>query len=122
MERDMGYAKIENGKVTAIFDEQAEELIPFAGVVQVGWNFANSTFYPNPPAPPVPPSAWEAYQIQALGLLGESDLVALRCFKEGVTFPEEWRGYVLALRAIVRAASGDASLPLPARPDFPAGT
>lgn len=50
--------------------------------------------------------------------LDASDMTAMRCFKAGVVFPTAWKNYVSALRSIVSGGAG----PLPARPDFPAGT
>lgn len=50
--------------------------------------------------------------------LDKSDIVALRCFKAGVLFPQEWQDYVTALRAIVNGAPG----PLPDPPSYPKGT
>lgn len=50
--------------------------------------------------------------------LTTSDLVALRCVKAGITFPAEWRAYIVSLRGIVNGAE----VPLPSQPDFPAGT
>lgn len=54
----------------------------------------------------------------AVAALDATDAVAIRCFKAGVAFPDEWRVYVAQLREIVRADSGE----LPKRPAFPEGT
>lgn len=51
----------------------------------------------------------------ALSALLQSDMVALRCFKASIPFPEEWKDYVLALRSVV---SGE-SEKMPEKPDFP---
>jgi hypothetical protein len=50
--------------------------------------------------------------------LAKSDSVALRCVKAGAAFPSAWQDYVAELRAIVNGAVE----PLPAQPDFLAGT
>lgn len=47
--------------------------------------------------------------------LAKSDMVALRCFKASVPFPEEWKDYVLALRSVVNGESEE----MPEKPDFP---
>jgi hypothetical protein len=44
-----------------------------------------------------------------------SDMVAIRCFKSGISFPPEWKTYVNACRAIVKGAAE----PLPEQPPFP---
>lgn len=44
--------------------------------------------------------------------LDRSDMTALRCFKAGVSFPDEWKTYVTALR------NGT----LPTQPAYPKGT
>jgi hypothetical protein len=75
-------------------------------------------------ADPGPTAAelWAAHQAQAQAALDASDMVALRCFKAGVAFPSEWLSYVSALRAVVRATSGDPTQALPTRPAYPSGT
>lgn len=50
--------------------------------------------------------------------LDKSDMVAIRCFKSGVEFPDDWKQYVASLRAIVNIGTGD----LPIRPNFPSDT
>ena len=55
---------------------------------------------------------------EAKAALNKSDLVALRCFKNGVPFPAEWATYCAALRAIVVSGVG----PVPAQPDYPKGS
>ncbi len=55
---------------------------------------------------------------QALVALASSDVVAIRCVKAGVQFPDEWREYVAQLRTIV----GGVSDPLPDPPAYPEGT
>lgn len=62
----------------------------------------------------------------ALTKLTDTDLVALRCVKAGVAFPQEWLDYVNALRA-VRSSPTILDLPEPPKnPDgsvaYPAGT
>lgn len=65
---------------------------------------------------------WQDYQAKAQVELDKTDLVALRCFKAGVVFPDTWATYVGALRAIVSASSGDYSKALPKRPNYPSGS
>ena len=65
---------------------------------------------------------WAAYKSQAQAALDASDITALRCVKAGVAFPSEWLTYVTALRAIVKASTGDPTQPLPTRPAYPANT
>ena len=55
---------------------------------------------------------------EAQAALDRSDLVALRCFKNGVSFPAEWATYCAALRAIVVSGVG----PLPVQPAYPEGS
>lgn len=66
---------------------------------------------------------WAARQSAAQAALDFNDRVAIRCLKAGVSYPAEWRNHDNALRAILRAASGDPTLPTPPHPaEFPAGT
>lgn len=58
------------------------------------------------------------YKAEAQAALDKSDLVALRCFKNGVSFPAEWATYCAALRAIVVSGVG----PVPAQPAYPKGS
>ena len=67
-------------------------------------------------------TSWLLYQGNAQMALDKSDRTILRCSEYGVTVPAAWITYRAALRAIVGAASGDASQALPKRPVFPAGT
>lgn len=67
-------------------------------------------------------ATWAAYQAGARAALDKTDTVALRCWKAGKAFPADWAAYTEALRAIVKAESGDPTQPLPSPPDYPAGT
>ena len=58
------------------------------------------------------------HKAEAQAALDKSDLVALRCFKNGVLFPAEWATYCTALRAIVVSGVG----PLPVQPAYPEGS
>lgn len=60
---------------------------------------------------PSPPD-WPSLALEALT---ESDLVAIRAIKAGISYPLEWQAYDEALRAIVNGSSG----PLPERPEHP---
>ena len=58
--------------------------------------------------------------------LTDTDLVAMRCFKAGVAFPQEWLDYVTALR-VVRSSPTIIDLPSPPLNEdgsvkYPAGT
>ena len=66
--------------------------------------------------------SWATYQRTAMSALDASDRVIVRCAEHGVTVPDAWKAYRVALRAIASATSGDASQPLPAIPAYPAGT
>ena len=63
-----------------------------------------------------------ALKKEATTLLLKTDATAIRCFKAGVVFPESWRSYVSALRAIVRAETWSESLIVPPAPEYPDGT
>lgn len=53
--------------------------------------------------------------------LDATDLVCLRCYKAGVSYPAAWQAYTMALRAIV-SGTDTTSTALPTRPAYPAGT
>lgn len=65
------------------------------------------------PAPPPPD-----YKALAQAALDRSDVTVVRCVSAGLAVPAEWQAYRVALRAIVNSGVG----PLPARPDYPAGS
>jgi hypothetical protein len=67
-------------------------------------------------------AAWSAYQAGAKAALDASDVTILRCYEHAVATPAAWSTYRGALRAIISAASGDPTQPLPTRPAYPAGT
>lgn len=71
---------------------------------------------------PTAAKLWADYQSKALSALDKSDITMIRCIEKGVSVPAAWATYRAALRAIISAASGDASSPLPVRPSYPAGT
>jgi hypothetical protein len=74
-------------------------------------------------APKVRKSAtWSVYQARAKAALDKTDTVALRCWKAGKAFPADWMSYTEALRAIIKAETGDPTQPLPRQPDYPPGT
>ena len=58
------------------------------------------------------------YAVEAQAALDRTDLVALRCFKNGVVFPPEWVTYCATLRNIINTGEG----PLPERPEYPEGS
>lgn len=65
------------------------------------------------------PAPASDYPAEAKAALDASDMTAIRCMKAGVAFPAEWLSYCTTLRAIM---NGTQAGPLPARPDYPAGT
>jgi hypothetical protein len=65
---------------------------------------------------------WAVRQQDAKVALDNSDVTLLRCFEESIPLPAEWVTYRKALRAIAGAASGDATQPIPVRPEYPVGT
>ncbi|WP_157646650.1 hypothetical protein [Burkholderia ubonensis] len=77
---------------------------------------------PVPASMPTTAQLWQAHQTLAMAALIDSDRTVLRCYENGVPMPAEWSAYRKALRAIVGAASGDPTQPLPTRPAYPAGT
>lgn len=54
--------------------------------------------------------------------LRKSDMVAMRCFKSGIDYPQEWVDYDESLRAILSAGQEIASADIPNAPSFPFGT
>ena len=83
---------------------------------------ANGTWSFSPPSGPSASSLWSDYQGSALAALNTTDATILRCAENAVAVPAAWASYRKALRAIVGAATGDPTKPLPTRPCFPAGT
>lgn len=47
--------------------------------------------------------------------LEKSDLVAMRCLKDGIAYPQAWRDYDAVLRQIVNTGEGE----MPAQPTYP---
>lgn len=81
----------------------------FAGILPQG-----SVPITDEEAAAVPPPP-EDIRVVALGLLQETDLVATRCFKAGIAYPESWKAYTSELRLVI---NGDSDT-LPVKPDFP---
>jgi hypothetical protein len=75
-----------------------------------------------PQEPPAPVTTWSDVQAKARVLLDDSDQTILRCYEHAVVVPSEWQTYRAALRAIISAATGDATQALPTKPAYPAGT
>ena len=123
-------------KVNALFDDVAASLIGSAkGYYSLATNDDGSksiTHWEYDPPISIPSDAeveaalaglaWQQYQAGAQTALDASDLVAIRCVKAGVPFPAEWQTYCNALRAIMRAPSGDPTQALPSKPEYPSGT
>lgn len=60
--------------------------------------------------------SWRNIQDQAQVLLDASDITFSRALEAGVTWPQTWKDFRTALRAIISAPNGDPTQPLPARP------
>lgn len=60
-----------------------------------------------------------AYRASVAELLRETDVAAIRFFKAGLPFPQEWVAYVAALRVAYRV--GDLGAVTPDRPALPLG-
>lgn len=69
-----------------------------------------------------PEQLWVEFKAKAQFILNKSDLTIIRCVENSVSVPVTWANYRKSLRAIIEASTGDASQPLPAKPDYPAGT
>jgi hypothetical protein len=65
---------------------------------------------------------WAERQEAAKEDLDSSDVTLMRCFENAIALPAAWVAYRKALRAIVGAATGDASQSMPTRPAYPTGT
>lgn len=66
---------------------------------------------------------WKIYQNTATLQLLKNDLVALRCLKAGISYPQEWLANDILLRKIIASPSGNANQDLPLPPTtWPEGT
>lgn len=69
-------------------------------------------------------AAWQANNAkvaliaQAQSALDASDITFIRCVEEGLTWPQEWKEYRTALRAMVSTGAGT----MPARPAWPSAS
>lgn len=101
----------DDGQIKAYGDK------PFSGAIFVPYEVVrgyDGKLYEAGTEPPEPAPVFD-YKAEAQAALDKSDLVALRCFKNGVPFPAEWATYCAALRAIVVSGVG----PLPVQPAYP---
>lgn len=64
-------------------------------------------------------AAWVRYQSGVQLLLDKSDITYARAQEDGKTWPQTWKDYRTALRAIISAETGDPTQPLPTRPAYP---
>ena len=64
---------------------------------------------------------WNTVRAIRVPLLDNSDTIALRCFKAGVSFPADWQVYTKALRDITKQAD-PLQVEWPAAPAVPSGT
>jgi len=116
------YALIETSTKAAVQSwTQIPGRIEVAGYLRVdgaavGWS--DGTYEVVEVATPDPEPVAEDATMRARIELDASDTVALRCFKAGVAWPQDWKDYCDALRNIVRGG-GDT---LPVRPPYPTGT
>lgn len=110
----MANYKCPAGKVHWLDDCCFEHLLP-VGSIAISDAEADSLIAPSPA------DLWAGYQSHALAALQDGDLVAMRCIKAGITYPDDWQRRDEELRAILRAPSGDASKPLPMAPAKPQG-
>jgi hypothetical protein len=82
----------------------------------------NPKVIPRPASQPAPIGpAWRATQNQARVLIEAGDIIVTRCAEAGIPVPADWKTYRAALRVILRAATGDPTLPLPIPPQKPPG-
>jgi len=126
------YARIYGGTVAELFSTDGDittmfhpsltwvDVTAVSPAPQVGWNYAAGAF--SAPSSPSNAVLWARYQVQAQAALDKSDITILRCTENAVSVPAAWATYRKALRAIVGAATGDPTQPLPTQPAYPAGT
>ena len=122
----MRYALIENNLVVNIIElanlsdwHTPTDILIQSDIADIGDSYDGASITPK--LVPILPKTWNQFQAQAQSLLDKSDLVAIRCLKAGIAFPVVWQTYVVELRAIVSATSGDATVALPVQPAFPTG-
>ena len=104
----------DDGQIKAYGDKPFGDAVLVHYEVVRGWD---GKLYEAGTEPPEPAPVFD-YKSEAQAALDKSDLVALRCFKNGVPFPAEWATYCVALRTIVVSGVG----PIPAQPDYPKGS
>lgn len=83
-----------------------------------GWDGAS--FVPPPVPPPTTEELWAAARTRRAPLLQATDIIAIRCFKAGVEWPEDWKAYTQKLRDITKQPD-PASLDWPTAPPIPDG-
>lgn len=47
-----------------------------------------------------------------------TDIICLRCYKAGISFPQEWKDYTISLRTIIKNADKTLN-EMPIKPDMP---
>jgi len=101
----MAYVTIDSGNVTGVYNMPQPELNGFQIVadddVRIS-EFNNAL----------------ALKTEARIHLIQSDQVATRCLKAGVSYPSEWLAYDVALRGIIATGAGG----IPSMPAYPANT
>lgn len=116
-------ARIDNGIVAEILDSGDNPFPDFNPLIT--WvectsntllgDLYDGTIFSSPPGP-TNIEIWSALQRAASALLLSNDLVAIRCFKAGIDYPQEWRDYDISLRAILHTSSDDPLTVLPIQP------
>jgi len=111
----MIYYKDASGKPWAIETEDEERFLP-EGLTRITDEQYAALIAPTAA------QLWAAHQAQAQAELDHGDKVCTRCMKAGVPYPAAWDARDQALRAIVKASTGDPTQPLPTRPAYPENT
>jgi hypothetical protein len=111
----MTYALIQNGLVHELWAENPNldglDIVEVTNSsVAVGWEYADGAFSPSSFVPD--------YVQEAHARLYDNDVIIIRCLKAGVAYPDEWKAFDIACRAVV---DGTAQGPLPAVPTKPTG-
>lgn len=100
-------------------EEQADIAANYGAQPMTDAEIAEFTAYQQNAVIEVAHANWVAYQAIAQAALDASDITFARALEDGKTWPQTWKDYRTALRAIVSAPSGDATQPLPVRPAYP---
>lgn len=102
--------------VVALTDQAYETLL---SAQTSGQQIINSSG--QPVAQPYVVNASVVLKAAAIKALNNTDVVASRCYKSGITYPTAWQSYTESLRNIVNGTD-TVSVSLPAMPAYPANT